>query len=59
MSWGFWGTVTGLVIFLAGFFIWMELLYASARSAGKAGGAMSPPTETGEPAQDVNHHHAA
>jgi len=58
MSWGFWGIVTGLVTFLAGFFICMELLYSDARNSRKARVAMPSQAETGERAQDANHHAA-
>jgi hypothetical protein len=57
MSWGFWGIVMGLVTFLAGFFICMELLYSNARNSGKTPVARAQ-AETGERAQDANHHAA-
>lgn len=58
MSWGFWGTVTGVVIVLAGFFVCMELLYSNARHAGKRRVAAPPQAEQRERGQDANHHAA-
>jgi CBS domain containing-hemolysin-like protein len=32
MTWGYWGIVSGLLIFLGIFFVAMEILYARARN---------------------------
>jgi hypothetical protein len=39
MSWGYWGTVTGLVVLVATFFVCLELVYSRPKTSPEA----SPP----------------